>query len=406
MPLTRFQVADLGQFLAERQTGAAAAVNAVPDEEFQADPDGVVQWIYEDVSFEELQLGRRDEFELLRGRDPRTRRNDDAGVRVEIRIPFSGPAQLWGYQPALSLDSGNPTSCELKGDHFLFIYEAAEMPPPEQVKRALDKDVEYLQTIADGINSDVRNWLPQLRILLDTTARERKGKLVGMEALGAALGIRAVAPERRIPIAVQRKPLRPVAKKSSSPTAVPQQFLQDDVYQDVLRTIEQMSRAMERTPTAARFGEEELRNLILIVLNANYEGAARGEVFNGRGKTDLLLTWEGENAFIGECKQWSGPSKFSDGIDQLLSYVTWRYTKAALVLFIKRGDPTQIIRKARDALSRHPSFVHLKPEVGETRVDYVLRSPSDPERLVEVALIAVVMMPERVVNEWTSRPGR
>jgi hypothetical protein len=92
---------------------------------------------------------------------------------------------------------------------------------------------------------------------------------------------------------------------------------------------------------------------------------------------------------------------------QLLSYVrSPGDTKAALVLFIKRGNPTQIIRKARDALSRHPSFVHLKPEVGESRFDYVLRSPSDPERLVEVALIAVVMMPERVVNESTSRPGR
>lgn len=43
-----------------------------------------------------------------------------------------------------------------------------------------------------------------------------------------------------------------------------------------------MTRAMERTPTAAKLREEELRNLILIVLNANYEGAARGEVFNGQ----------------------------------------------------------------------------------------------------------------------------
>jgi hypothetical protein len=42
MPLTRFQVDDLGQFLTERQIGAAAALNAVPDEEFQADPDAVV----------------------------------------------------------------------------------------------------------------------------------------------------------------------------------------------------------------------------------------------------------------------------------------------------------------------------------------------------------------------------
>lgn len=56
------------------------------------------------------------------------------------------------------------------------------------------------------------------------------------------------------------------------------------MYQDVLRTIEQMGRAMEHTPTAAKLKEEELRNLILIVLNANYEGAVRGEGLTGRAR--------------------------------------------------------------------------------------------------------------------------
>jgi hypothetical protein len=164
------------------------------------------------------------------------------------------------------------------------------------------------------------------------------------------------------------------------------------VYEDVIHTIEQMTRAMERTPTAGKFGEEELRNLILIVLNANYEGTVRGEVFNGQGKTDLLLPWDGDNAFIGECKIWGGSKKFSGAIDQLLKYVTWRDTKAALVLFIKEGDPTDIIRKANKAIAAHAMHVSTESETSDRRSDYVLCSPHDSERLVSVAFIPVVML--------------
>ena len=131
------------------------------------------------------------------------------------------------------------------------------------------------------------------------------------------------------------------------------EFLTDG---DVLHTIAQMGMAMERTPTAAKFKEEELRNLVLIVLNANFEGAARGEVFNGEGKTDILLPWEGENAFIGECKVWNGPRKFRASVDQLHRYATWRDTKAALVVFIKRGmRPTSSARLAARLPHTQPS---------------------------------------------------
>jgi hypothetical protein len=152
-----------------------------------------------------------------------------------------------------------------------------------------------------------------------------------------------------------------------------------------------MGRAMERTPTAAKFKEVELRNLILIVLNANYEGAVRGEVFNGSGKTDLLLNWEGDNAFIGECKIWDGQAKFRDAIDQLFGYVTWRDTKAALIVFIKQGTPSDIIPKARKEVENHASFIRTKEGSSETRSDYLLRSPSDAERRVDLALIVVVI---------------
>jgi hypothetical protein len=376
---------------------------AMPESEFLVDTNVAVEAIYDQFALDELSVGGRDEVvnegtrparvKVYDGFDKREYEYD--GVRVSIGIPFTGFRGLWSYTPSTFSSTGPYLNAQLRQNDFLFTLDGQQPPSPEQILGALDSVIGDLRQTAGWINGDVRIWLPGLRTLLETTARERKERLGGISALDAALGlpIRAAASERQIPIPVQRKPLRPSpAPRTTGPEKTPERrFLPDDVYQDVLRTIEQMSHAMERTPTAAKLGEEELRNLILIVLNANYEGNVRGEVFNGVGKTDLLLTWEGDNAFIGECKVWDGQAKFREAIDQLLRYVTWRDTKAALIVFIKSGNQTDILRKARSEIDSHASRVRLKSEVSDTRFDYLLRSPSDPERQIDLALIGVVI---------------
>jgi hypothetical protein len=50
----------------------------------------------------------------------------------------------------------------------------------------------------------------------------------------------------------------------------------------------------------ARLNEEQIRDLLLVNLNAQFEGKAGGEVFNGEGKTDILI---GKQTGLG----WYGP---------------------------------------------------------------------------------------------------
>lgn len=183
---------------------------------------------------------------------------------------------------------------------------------------------------------------------------------------------------------IVRRKLRPEASATEATLAT-------EIYEDIVQTIEQMTRAMERTPTAARLGEEEIRDLILFVLNANYRGAAAGEVFNGNGKTDILLRWNDQNAFIGECKFWEGPARFRRAIDQLHGYVTWRDTKAALILFVKAGKPTDIIDKAAGELRKHRTFVDEAPHTNGTRRDFVLSAADDDAKHIDVALVVVIL---------------
>jgi hypothetical protein len=66
--------------------------------------------------------------------------------------------------------------------------------------------------------------------------------------------------------------------------------LAEQDYQHVLTVIEGMTATMERNPTTfAKLDEEQLRDMYLVPLNGNFEGAATGETFNAEGKTDIIV---------------------------------------------------------------------------------------------------------------------
>lgn len=120
----------------------------------------------------------------------------------------------------------------------------------------------------------------------------------------------------------------------------PEPGVTDEGFAEILATIRSVTRAVERYPsTFAGMPEESLRDVLLVVLN-NQFGPATGETFSRNGKTDILISYgdTGEAVFIAECRWWRGPSKFRSAIDQVLSYLVWRDTKAALVLFIGQPD--------------------------------------------------------------------
>jgi hypothetical protein len=80
-------------------------------------------------------------------------------------------------------------------------------------------------------------------------------------------------------------------------------------------------------------------------------------------------------------------------IGQLLRYLVWRDTKAALVLFIRQRDATAVIDKADTALRAHPNF--KRPGAPTTdpqqRRNFILHQTDDPNREIAVALLPVVI---------------
>jgi hypothetical protein len=126
---------------------------------------------------------------------------------------------------------------------------------------------------------------------------------------------------------------------------------------------------------------------LLVNLNAHFEGAAAGELFNGEGKTDILIRVEDRNVFIGECKIWDGVTSLQQALNQIFRYLVWRDTKAAILLFIRNRDVTAVIAKAIAAIEQHPHHKRRGPESNDDQIDFVMHATGDPQREIHLALL-------------------
>lgn len=98
------------------------------------------------------------------------------------------------------------------------------------------------------------------------------------------------------------------------------------------------------------------------------------------GKTDILLREGDRNVFIAECKFWKGPKGFGEAVDQLLSDVTWRDGKTAILVF-NRGVETSTVLSGIDRISRaHANFKRVENWPHESGFRYVFHGDGDVHR--------------------------
>ena len=316
-------------------------------------------------------------------------------TRLRVHVPYEGERIFFALRP--SSFTHNPPRADLTDTEVLLTFD----------ERQLDGD--RVRDQLDHAIGEIERWLGWSRemaerhnaSLLDTALsaiRMRKEKLLRDRQTVAALGIpvrrRGDAPSYAVPVKRRRPTItKPPARTSGS--YEPEPTLSDSDYEEAIRIISNSCRQFERSPsTTRRLDEEERRDLLLVALNSQFEGQAGGEVFNGAGKTDILLRVDNRNVFIGECKIWRGAKTFTGAIDQLLSYLVWRDTKAALVLFIETKSATDVITKAADALAAHPRCIRVsRGATPEERQDFVLLAEEDPAREIRLALLPAIIRP-------------
>lgn len=179
-----------------------------------------------------------------------------------------------------------------------------------------------------------------------------------------------------------------VAKSAAGAPFKPEPTMDEADYTHILGIVENMTTVMERSPSAFKgMGEEDIRSHYLVQLNGQYEGNATGETFNAAGKTDILVRSDNANIFIAECKIWRGDKVMSETVDQLLSYVTWRDTKTAIIVFNRNKDFSAVIETAKRTVQAHPQYRRGPTQETETRFRFILANPSDDTKEVVVTLM-------------------
>ncbi|MDM0045058.1 hypothetical protein QTH91_11245 [Variovorax dokdonensis] len=163
------------------------------------------------------------------------------------------------------------------------------------------------------------------------------------------------------------------------------------MYENILGIIRGAGRSIEQSSSRTRaLDEETLRDMFLVPLNAHF-GNATGEAFNVNGKTDILIRHEAGNLFVAEFKIWGGDKHFLATIDQLLSYLSWRDTKTAIVVFNRNVGFSAVVAKMRELVRTHPCYVSGPTRLDETSDSFVFSLPQDQDRRVNIALLAFDM---------------
>jgi len=320
---------------------------------------------------------------------------------IEVSIPYDGDPVFWKYTPNQyqgNFPRGNINSKSIRGQNQLVITVIQPGDEPmESVKPKFDAELAAIRFYIAAQFQQISQFNNEIRTAIQELVRRERITKAG--TLSEMLGI----PMRRnenspifAPIKLAEKLIRPLppAPKSGY-TAEP--GITDEDFQYILKILRHVTRTFETTPkTYSIHDEEELRDIILANLNGHFNGGANGECFRRNGKTDICIEDQRRNAFIAECKIWTGESEIAKAIDQLLGYLTWRDCKASIIIFNKHNSGfTRILEKAPQAFISHEKFQSqaLCQENGEW--EFVMRSKEDESRCVIIRVFAVNIYSER-----------
>lgn len=320
------------------------------------------------------------------------------GTSVDVDLPYSGNKIGFDIQPS-TRNYNNPRA--YVGINALKFSVIGTDLTPERVKQEVDRRVASINEHLGWLSNDARDYNTGLEALATQTIERRKEKLMKDKSLVAGLGFkmkeRPGASETFAAPSVHRK-IRPATPKPTVSRAPykPEPLLMSDDYEHILKVLENMVQVMEQSPAAFReIDEESLRTHFLVQLNGHFSGDATGETFNYEGKTDILIKVEGRNIFIGECKFWTGEKAYLETLNQVLSYLSWRDTKAAVLMFSRNKDFTSVLEKIASSTSSHPNYKKLVKQRSESSWSYLFGHKDDANREIFVTVQAY-NVPERI----------
>jgi len=307
---------------------------------------------------------------------------------ITFHIPCSGTARiLIRYKPNKSYT----WSPEVFTEEGCVCYEVLNLDEsnPNYVKKISNETNEnlkaHLKFQTDQIN-DYNNSLKSnvLQILAPRKATLSKRKKT-IETLGYPVMGQSTANTYSIPLAKKRSKIKPTIQ---SGTATVDPTLAEGDYNEILNIIYDAGKMIEKYPSSYKDNDEEqLRDALIVTLQTHLDASVTGETYNKSGKTDILLRYKSNNIFVAECKIWHGKKEYLEAIDQILSYLTWRDSKTAVVIFVKNKEITPINEIIENETKIHANFISSNEKSGESWFNFTFHLNGDKERKLKLAVL-------------------
>lgn len=171
----------------------------------------------------------------------------------------------------------------------------------------------------------------------------------------------------------------------------PDPKMSQEAYSNVIQIINRTLKSFEQKKSLySLMGEEQIRDYVIGYLEDRHEDiTATRESLNKGGKTDILLKYTDQtNLFVAECKFWSGQQAFLSTINQLLGYLTWRDSKAAVIIFVDNVNFNSVLTTIKATAFTHPNFVKHVKDTDKSSFSYLFHFPGDTQKQFQLEVMA------------------
>ncbi len=272
-------------------------------------------------------------------------------------------------------------STETKGYH-LSLDEAS-------IAKNIENGINHARTVANQKNNDINQENDSLKSQVQNLIGERKRKLEEDKEKLKSLTSKINIPLRKKDDPTAKKieiNQKPIIKKIKPSPKLPEEYVLDDQkVLDIISYLDNQGKQFEKAPKSyEHLGEENLRDVLLINLNALFEGKATGETFSKKGKTDIYLNIDKGNILVFECKIWKGKDLYKDAIDQLRGYLTWRHNFGIVITFVRNKNFSNVLTESEKAIKESGSYINGFRKINDTHFTSKHSIEDDDEKTVDI----------------------
>ncbi len=309
---------------------------------------------------------------------------------IRYIVPFSGDKKMLYILPTTFTSSGSGNFHV--GYNAIYKDILALSNDAEKVKSdyesAKDSCIKMLKYLETNIHEYNRSLPAKARSLFINQKQKIKQENSFISNLGVPTSSQVKNPNTYAVPTVSHRFGPPKTESTTKKVDAVTPVMDMEKYEQILESLHIVGQMYEKFPKVTQgMSEETLRDLFLAQIQTSFKSdSATAEAFNKSGKTDIMVKNGDGVLFVAECKFWKGKQVLLDAISQLLSYLTWRDTKTALLIFVRKNTMTTAINGVKENISLHENFKCSLSHKGETWFNYKFTIPNDKEREVFLAV--------------------